>query len=331
MRQVQTIINIFSWYFIPPILVSTLLRGLYMIIPHPGHGTRTHRQHYIAAHILVISSYILYTLYQAYASLSSPPNFYALLDVPTSVDESTLRKAFKRSTLKFHPDKVGPGGETHFIALKTAYDTLSAPATRYAYDRFGEDVLRWNTAGSTVEYVHAGLSQLVQLYGASAVGLLGLGWVSGMGGSKFWRFVCFSAVAAFEFALVMREDGVLPEWMVPAGMLPFEQATMAKEIMLSVFIAANHILPMFRREQFAPMSDLELRERTKELVEIAKSADNAAGGVLVGELLPFGQEEGDAAKLEDAVVKEKIEAYVQREVEKRMREKIYRESDAEKA
>lgn len=61
-------------------------------------------------------------------------HYYAVLDVIPSASEEAIRVAFRRRAKELHPDAQS-GDATAFILLKRAYDTLSNPADRAAYDR----------------------------------------------------------------------------------------------------------------------------------------------------------------------------------------------------
>ena len=64
-----------------------------------------------------------------------PPNFYELLDVSPMADEAILKVAFRQFAKKNHPDRVGAQGETLFMEVRSAFDALKNPITRFAYDR----------------------------------------------------------------------------------------------------------------------------------------------------------------------------------------------------
>lgn len=69
----------------------------------------------------------------------SKRDFYEVLDVARTADEGELKSAFRKLAMKFHPDK-NPGdaeAEARFKELNEAYQTLSDPQKRAAYDRFG--------------------------------------------------------------------------------------------------------------------------------------------------------------------------------------------------
>lgn len=71
----------------------------------------------------------------SYATTSST-DFYEILSIPTTeTSPSTLRKAFRKQSLKWHPDKnPDPAAAEKFHLLSIAYDVLSDPGTRAAYD-----------------------------------------------------------------------------------------------------------------------------------------------------------------------------------------------------
>ncbi|TGZ83259.1 DnaJ-domain-containing protein [Ascodesmis nigricans] len=67
---------------------------------------------------------------------TSDVDFYDILQIPQdAITESSLRKAFRKQSLKWHPDKNDSAEAVEkFHLLTTAYDVLSDPATKAAYD-----------------------------------------------------------------------------------------------------------------------------------------------------------------------------------------------------
>ncbi|KAI5818795.1 hypothetical protein BZA77DRAFT_306419 [Pyronema omphalodes] len=67
---------------------------------------------------------------------TSETDFYELLGVSNDVvSDGSLRKAFRKESLKWHPDKnPSPEAAEKFHLLTIAYEVLSDPATRTAYD-----------------------------------------------------------------------------------------------------------------------------------------------------------------------------------------------------
>lgn len=66
-------------------------------------------------------------------------DYYELLGVARNASDSEMKKSFRRLAMKYHPDrnKDNPGAEEQFKKVKEAYDVLSDPQKRAAYDQFG--------------------------------------------------------------------------------------------------------------------------------------------------------------------------------------------------
>ncbi len=72
--------------------------------------------------------------------MSTDIDYYELLECERGADDSTLKSAYRRLAIKWHPDK-NPGdaaAEARFKAISEAYDCLKDPQKRAAYDRYGK-------------------------------------------------------------------------------------------------------------------------------------------------------------------------------------------------
>lgn len=67
--------------------------------------------------------------------------YYEILEINENATQEEIKKAYRKLSLKWHPDK-NPGNreaEEKFKEINRAYQILSDPETRNTYDIYGEE------------------------------------------------------------------------------------------------------------------------------------------------------------------------------------------------
>jgi len=84
----------------------------------------------------------------------SKKDYYEILGVNKDASEDELKKAYRKLAMKHHPDRNpdNPNAEEHFKEAKEAYEVLTDPQKRAAYDQYG----------------HAGIDPSAHGFGAGA-------------------------------------------------------------------------------------------------------------------------------------------------------------------
>ncbi len=73
-----------------------------------------------------------------------PRDYYEVLGVQRGASDAELKRSFRKLARELHPDVNAhdPEAEEKFKAAAEAYEVLSDPEQRQAYDRFGQEGLR---------------------------------------------------------------------------------------------------------------------------------------------------------------------------------------------
>lgn len=81
--------------------------------------------------------------------MATKRDYYEILGVPREASETEIKKAYRRLARDHHPD-ANPGdsgAEERFKELTEAYEVLSNPEARQAYDTYGHQVPRGGSGG----------------------------------------------------------------------------------------------------------------------------------------------------------------------------------------
>ncbi|MDP9056465.1 MAG: molecular chaperone DnaJ [Pseudomonadota bacterium] len=98
--------------------------------------------------------------------MAAEADFYELLQVSRDADDGTLKSAYRKLAMRFHPDK-NPGcheSEAKFKSICQAYECLKDPEKRAAYDRFGHEAFQNGNMGAAGGGRGAGFSDIGDIF-----------------------------------------------------------------------------------------------------------------------------------------------------------------------
>lgn len=87
-------------------------------------------------------------------------DYYEMLGVTRECDDKTLKSAFRKLAMRYHPDR-NPGdkeAEQKFKEIGEAYEILKDPQKRAAYDRFGHAAFENGSGGGAGPFGRAGFA-----------------------------------------------------------------------------------------------------------------------------------------------------------------------------
>ena len=92
-------------------------------------------------------------------------DFYEVLGVSRDADEATLKKAYRRLAMQYHPDRNNGdrSAEARFKEVTEAYEVLRDPQKRAVYDRYGEAGLKGG-AGQAYGFHPFDLSEALNIF-----------------------------------------------------------------------------------------------------------------------------------------------------------------------
>lgn len=94
--------------------------------------------------------------------MSSKRDYYEVLGVVKTADADSIKKAYRKMAMQFHPDK-NPGNkeaEEKFKEAASAYEILSDPQKRAQYDRFGHQAFGQGAGFADAEDIFSHFSDI---------------------------------------------------------------------------------------------------------------------------------------------------------------------------
>jgi DnaJ-class molecular chaperone with C-terminal Zn finger domain len=306
--------------------------------PRPVPGTPRWAEHRRCIQIVVVALYLLYTIYEADYDLQQAGTFYTDLGIPNNATEREIKIRFRRLAALYHPDKVAhktPDANAYFVHLKTAADTLTDPAKRFAYDRFGPDIVNWQRCVTIRDFMARGAQALIPYYGMTAICMYGLSLFGFLEWGRYERWLVLASVLTFEAYCITRPNMPFvlekiinplvtalsrlvgdatssPAASIRAPYLPFQAIALARKVSVTMFIAFSQIGPLLTADtssgrvmvrQNAADEEVLLRQALDRLDAAVRKVDSDASRLLETEMSPFNGDE-EVKKYMGAKIKE---------------------------
>ncbi|KAB5554693.1 hypothetical protein GE09DRAFT_1222177 [Coniochaeta sp. 2T2.1] len=322
----SNLLSLIGWTFLPNLVTSWTQTILYSLTiragdPKPRPGSPKFAEHRRRIHIAVVSLYLLYTIYEADHDIRRAGSFHSDLSLPISASDRDIKSRFRRLAAIHHPDKAAGGQQdadsvnAYFVHLKTASDTLLDPARRFAYERFGPDVVTWASHGKCVtvrDFVVRGGQLLVPYYAVAAGVMYALGLFGYLDWARYERWLVLAVMFVFELDTVMRPgrpavferlvDPLMRFWTGrETGYLPFQIIALARKLSITIYVAFSQIGPLIGADTSSGQivvggkkggSDEKLLAQNLDRLEgAAKSLDVDMGRLLQTEMAPFAGDE----------------------------------------
>ena len=269
--------------------------------------------------MIVIIAYLLYTLYEADHMMRQSGDFYHDLGLTPGADEKQIKSRFRRLAALQHPDKVPTddpirhaAAEANFVNLKIAQDTLSDPVKRFAYERFGPDMLKWQHCKTVRDYLVTGIQgSSLPLYVGSTLMMALLSLTNYLQWGRFWRYLTFAALFVLEYHTITRPyasplltnllNPVLSTVTLHPPLLPFQLLVLARKATFTLFIAFSQLGNLFPQQDKPTSTSPHNLQQLARLEGIAKATDVESSRLLSMEMAPFVNDEQGMKELRGRV------------------------------
>ncbi|ROV96258.1 hypothetical protein VMCG_07659 [Cytospora schulzeri] len=336
------LLSLMGWTFLPDMATRFIQSTYYGLTiragsPRPQPGQPRFAEHYRRIYILVVCAYLVFTIYEADWELQrSGGDFYSVLGVGHDAPVRDIKRRYRQLSAVMHPDKAGSSGSGAgspfdaevYIRVQTAHEALSDDVKRFAYDRFGPDVLRWRDCTVVRDYVMKGARNLLGYYGAGALAIYVFPKLGYFQQGIYWRWVAFASLFLLEVHAITRPDHpwfltdlvnpVFTKFLNPIysfwapgtahpPYLPFQAILLARKLSITLTVALNQVVPYLTAEtrggrlQLRRGGDEAARAARSldELEKMAQGVDEDANRMVKMELAPFAGDPQVLAGLRD--------------------------------
>lgn len=239
--------------------------------------------------------YLLFTIYEADWELQRAGDFYSTLGVLPDAPVKDIKRRYRQLSAIMHPDKANEAtmfDVNMYYRIQTAHETLTDEAKRFAYDRFGPEILGWKECLVVRDYVMKGTKDLIMYYGVGMVALYIFPKLGYFRDVIYWRWIAFLALMVFEINAITRPEypWLLQHMVNPLLVkvinpilafynlgamhppyLPFQAVIIARKLSITLSIALNQVAPFLTADTRS--GRVQLKKRGSEESKAEQSLD----------------------------------------------------------
>lgn len=132
------LLQVGSWLFLPDFATRGFLSLYRQIVTRggsvpPQRWSSHWRWHYRLVYASVFVAYLSFNLFSVIRN--TPPSLFQVLGASPDADDTAIKRAYRSSAKRYHPDRAGPESERMFIIVRDAYECLMDPSKRFGYER----------------------------------------------------------------------------------------------------------------------------------------------------------------------------------------------------
>lgn len=199
----RALFQLAGWAIVPGILLRAILGFMHRKKkPTPQKYQKSRKD------IVMILAVLYFGWKMGSIVLNQDTNFYEALGLSFPSKTSKIRKAFRKLSVKFHPDKGGT--EEHFNLIREAYEILSDVNLRRVYNRLGKSVFSCKTCVSFVDYwLQMRMIDTVFNYFFAVIFLMWSTWSHSRAWMRPWLWLTLFLCVGIELVYIFSDEAPL--------------------------------------------------------------------------------------------------------------------------
>jgi len=196
----KAVFQLAGWAIVPGIILRVILSFM-----HRKKKPTTQTYQKSKKDIVMVLAVLYFGWKMGSIVLNQDTNYYEVLGLSFPSKTSKIRRAFRKLSLEFHPDKGGT--EEHFNLIREAHEILSDVNLRRIYNRLGKTVFACKTCVSFVDYwLSMRMIDTVLNYFFSVIFLMFATWSHSRAWMRTWLWVALFLCFCIELVYIFSDE-----------------------------------------------------------------------------------------------------------------------------